>query len=162
MGLNKYETEHIFSFAADVDPKMWVQKLPTRATRITGAILGGRVWGPKVNGVLAPLGADWSVLYPNGVIQVDVRALIETDDNASINLHYKGRLDLGSEEAAVDYSNGKFPPKMAFEVMPVLDTDAPQYEWVNRICCFGIGRVDFTADPIVVQYDVYRYKSLLE
>ena len=45
MELNKYEVEHIFSFAADVDPKMWVQKLPTRATRITGAIVGGKVWG---------------------------------------------------------------------------------------------------------------------
>ena len=161
MELNKYEVEHIFSFAADVDPKMWVQKLPTRATRITGAIVGGKVWGPKINGKLAPLGADWSKLYPNGIIQVDVRAMIETDDGASINLFYKGRLDLGSEEAAVEYSNGKFPPKMAFEVMPVMDTDDERYAWVNNCCCYAIGRVDFTADPIVVQYDVYRYKALL-
>ena len=159
--LNKFKIEHIFSYSVEVDPNMFIQKLPTRDTRVTGNITGGTVWGPKVNGKILPMGADWSVVHPNGIVDVDCRAMIETDDGASINLFYKGRLDLGSEEAAVEYSNGKFPPKMAFEVMPVMDTDDERYEWVNHCCCYAIGRVDFTSDPIVVQYDVYRYKALL-
>jgi hypothetical protein len=83
--------------------------------------------------------------------------MIHPEDGADINMFYQGRIDLGSAEAAADYANGKFPAVMGTQPMPVLDTDDERYDWCNRIACFGIGRVDFTNDPIVIQYDVYRY-----
>lgn len=155
--LNKFKIEHIFTYSIDVDAKMFIQKLPTGPTRVTGVITGGKVWGPKINGKILPVGADWSTVHPNGIVDVDCRAMIETEDGADINMFYKGRIDLGSAEAAADYADGKFPAVMGTQPMPVLDTDDPRYDWCNRIACFGIGRVDFTNDPIVIQYDVYRY-----
>ncbi len=155
--LNKFKIEHIFSYSVEVDPNMFIQKLPTKDTRVTGNITGGTVWGPKVNGKILPMGADWSVVHPNGIVDVDCRAMIETNDGAHINMFYTGRIDLGSEQAAEDYSNGKFPPVMGTQPKHVLDCDDPRYEWVNRVSCFCIGRVDFTGDPIVIQYDVYSF-----
>lgn len=155
--LNKFKYEHIFSYVVEVDPNMFFQKLPNKQTRITGNITGGKVWGPKINGKILPMGADWSILHPHGVVDVDCRAMIETDDGAHINMFYTGRIDLGSEEAAVDYANGKLPPIMGTQPIHILDTDDPRYEWVNRVSCFCIGRVDFTSDPIAIQYDVYSF-----
>ena len=155
--LNTYKVEHLFTYLIDVDANMFIQKLPTKETRVTGMITGGKVWGSKVNGKILPVGADWSIVHPNGIVDVDCRAMIDTNDGAHINMFYKGRIDLGSEEAAEDYANGKFPPVMGTQPMPVLDTDDPRYDWCNRVSCYGIGRVDFTEDPIVIQYDVYRY-----
>lgn len=157
--LNKFEIEHLFTYTIDVDADMYIQKLPTKDTRVTGNITGGKVYGDRIHGRIVPMGADWSIVHPNGVVDVDCRAMIETDDGAFINMFYDGRIDLGSEKAAEDYSNGKFPPIMGTQPHPVLDTDDPRYEWVNRISCFGIGRVDFTDDPIVIQYDVYTYAA---
>lgn len=157
MKLNKFKTEHIFTYKIDVDTNLFIQKLPTQDTRVTGVITGGKVWGPKLQGKILPIGADWSIVHPNGVVDVDVRTMIETEDGAHINMRYKGRIDLGSADAAKDYAEGKFPPIMGTQPMPVLDTDDERYEWVNRISCFGIGRVDFTKDPIVIQYDVYKF-----
>ncbi len=158
--LNKFEIKHLFTYTIDVDANMYIQKLPTKDTRVTGNITGGKVYGDRIHGRIVPMGADWSIVHPNGVVDVDCRAMIETDDGAFINMFYDGRIDLGSEKAAEDYSNGKFPPIMGTQPHPVLDTDDPRYEWVNRISCFGIGRVDFTDDPIVIQYDVYTYAAM--
>lgn len=128
-------------------------------TRITGFITGGKIWGPRLNGKFLPVGADWSTVHPNGVLTIDCRAQIESDDGAQIYMAYTGRIDLGTPEAAVDYSNGKLPPIMGIQILPVLESDDPRYDWVNRVACFGIGRVDFTVDPFVLQYDVYGFAA---
>ena len=70
--LNKFKYEHIFSYVVEVDPNMFFQKLPNKQTRITGNITGGKVWGPKINGKILPMGADWSILHPHGVVDVGV------------------------------------------------------------------------------------------
>ena len=38
--LNKFKIEHIFSYSVEVDPNMFIQKLPTKDTRVTGNITG--------------------------------------------------------------------------------------------------------------------------
>lgn len=54
--LNKFKIEHIFTYSIDVDAKMFIQKLPTGSTRVTGVITGGKVWGPKITGEILLLG----------------------------------------------------------------------------------------------------------
>ena len=91
--LNKFKIEHIFTYSIDVDAKMFIQKLPTGSTRVTGVITGGKVWGPKITGEILPVGADWSTVHPNGIVDVDCRAMIHTEDGADINMFYQGRID---------------------------------------------------------------------
>lgn len=78
--LNKFKIEHIFTYSIDVDAKMFIQKLPTGSTRVTGVITGGKVWGPKITGEILPVGADWSTVHPNGIVDVDCRAMIHTEE----------------------------------------------------------------------------------
>ena len=157
--LNKFKHEHLFSYSVSVDGNLDFMRGMPLGTRLTGYITGGKVWGPKLNGKLLPVGADWSYVFPNGVVDIDCRAMIEAENGDHIYMTYRGRIDLGSPEAAVDYSNGKLPPIMGNQTIPVLETNSAVYDWANRTTCFGIGRVDFTEDPIVIQYDVYGFYS---
>lgn len=157
--LNKYKLEHLFSYSVSVDANMDFMKGMPLGTRLTGYITGGKVWGPKLNGKLLPVGADWSYVRKHGIVDIDCRTMIEAENGDHIYMTYTGRIDLGSEEAAADYANGKLPPIMGNQTIPVLETNSKVYDWANRVTCFGIGRVDFTEDPIVIQYDVYAYHS---
>jgi hypothetical protein len=155
--LNDFKYEHLFSYSVQVDANMDFMRDMPSGTRLTGYITGGTVWGPRLNGTILPVGGDWSYIRNNGVIDVDVRAMIEAENGDHIYLPYKGRVDLGSAEAAVEYVKGNLPPIMGVQTVPILETNSKTYDWANRTCCFCIGLVDFTVDPIVIQYDVYGF-----
>ena len=160
MKLNPFEYEHLFSYSVDIVPNMEIMSPAPWGMRVTGYIAGGTVWGPKLNGKVLPAGADWSVVTPDGVVHVDVRTTLEADDGARIYLQYKGIMDLGGPEGYENYKALNFPAKCQIQIQPVLETDSQKYEWMNRTCYFRIGRVDFTVNPVVVQYDIYAFRSL--
>ena len=60
-------------------------------------ITGGELTGPKVHGKLRPVGADWLTIRTDGVGILDVRATIETQDEALIYSSYTGVGDLGED-----------------------------------------------------------------
>ena len=60
-------------------------------------ITGGELTGPKVHGKLRPVGADWLTIRTDGVSILDVRATIETQDEALIYSSYTGVGDLGED-----------------------------------------------------------------
>jgi len=101
--LNKYKLEHLFSYSVSVDANMDFMKGMPLGTRLTGYITGGEVWGPKLNGKILPVGADWSYVRKHGIVDIDCRTMIEAENGDHIYMTYTGRIDLGSEEAAVDY-----------------------------------------------------------
>jgi len=158
-GLNKFKYEHLFSYSVDVDANMDYMRGMPLGTRLTGYVTGGEIWGPKLNGKILPGGADWSYVHDNGVVEIDCRIMLEAENGDHIYMTYTGRIDLGTKEAAIEYGKGNLPPIMGNQTLPVLETNSKEYDWANRVTCFGVGRVDFTADPIVIQYDVYGFYS---
>ena len=98
-----FEYEYLFSFAADVDPEFEMYDPSCYGFRLNGYIVGGKVWGPKINGTIKPVGADWCTGNPNGVQNVNVRTTILTDDGAKIYMPYQGRNDIGDYEAFLKY-----------------------------------------------------------
>jgi Protein of unknown function (DUF3237) len=51
-------------------------------------VTGGTATGPKVFGKFRPVGADWLVVRRDGMAALDVRATMETNDGALINVSY--------------------------------------------------------------------------
>ena len=49
-------------------------------------IVGGRVLGPRLSGTVLPVGADWSVVRPDGVTELYARYAIRTDDGDIIDV----------------------------------------------------------------------------
>lgn len=85
---------------------------------------GGRL---KANQLAQPSG-DWAVVSPDGTLNVDVRATLETDDGAIIFVRYEGRSD---------YTKAGRAPII---VAPLFETNDPRYVWLNKVQAIGKGR----------------------
>ena len=151
--LNKFGFEYLFSYYANIGDFYRMPKSPFGLRHI-GYITDGRVWGDKVNGELAPGGGDWCVVRTDGVSMPDVRTMIRTDDGAEIYMHYTGKMDTG-KGGFENYCKGIFPDINYIYTSVEFETEAENYLWLNRCQCFGVGIVDRTKTPLMVQYDVY-------
>src|SRR5438045_7903667 len=68
-------------------------------TRVTFPITGGSFEGARLRGKVLPGGDDWTVKRPDGVIELDLRITMETDDGALIHMTFEGIRDDGAPGA---------------------------------------------------------------
>ncbi|MFH1017540.1 MAG: DUF3237 domain-containing protein [Pseudomonadota bacterium] len=124
-------------------------------TRVIAPVTGGTVEGPKIRAKAKNFGADWFVIRHDGTFVVDVRLVLETDDDAFIHMYYPGIVDVTQEQLA-QLSAGIFPRFVArVHTAPRFETGHEKYLWLNRIMGVGIGEVDTTLDPPEVRYSVF-------
>src|SRR2546421_8448893 len=55
-------------------------------TRLTAPITDGHFEGPRLRGKVLPGGGDWTLLRGDGVLELDLRLTLETDDGALIHM----------------------------------------------------------------------------
>ena len=120
--------------------------------KVNWYISSGEVSGPKLNGKIRAVGGDWMTIRPDGIGVMDVRATIETTDGALIYISYLGYFELG-EEGYQNFLQKKWPPTPPTRTTPRMSTAHPKYLWVNRLQCFGIGRVIMKIPKY--EYDLY-------
>ena len=54
-------------------------------------VTGGHFTGDRLNGTVLPGGNDWVINRHDGVMVIDVRLTLQTDDGALVYLTYQGR-----------------------------------------------------------------------
>ena len=123
--------------------------------RVNFYVTGGHLAGPRMQGHLRPVGGDWLTIRRDGVGVLDVRATIETDDGALIDVAYRGIGDLG-DDGYDKFLRGELPQTLALRTSPVLRTAHPDYQWLQRELCVAVGRVNFT--QLQVEYDVFAVR----
>ena len=151
----EYNLEHLLSFTVKIaDPEV-IGPVP-EGLRVNGYITGGEVTGPRISGTLRPVGGDWLTIRKDGVAILDVRATIETHDEALIGLYYWGILDMG-DNGYEAFSQGRPPVSgTAIRMSARLTASHPDYLWLNRLHCLGIGRA--WLERAEVAYDVYAVR----
>ncbi len=130
---------------ADVDsPLMTGEKGPLGPRGIAN-ITGGTVEGERVRGAVLRSGADWLIQRSDGVMALDVRALVQTDDGALIYVTYVGRLHADPQVAArlfnLETQASVDPGDYYFRTNPVFETGDERYTWLNGIIAVGVGRL---------------------
>jgi hypothetical protein len=101
---------------------------------------GGKVDGPRIKGKLLPGSADHLFVRPDGVGVIRVRAVIETNDGAMFEVEYGGHLELG--EDGYERARANDPPPFPTMVVSLrVLTGHPNYQWLNRAQCLGVGRI---------------------
>lgn len=136
--ISSLNVEFLFHMHATLDTPVVVPNGP-QGTRVIVGITGGNVAGPKVNGTVAHLGADWLTLRADGTAQLDVRALVHTTDGAAIHMHYKGVMAPGAEGPRIITA-------------PLFETGDERYTWLNGVQAIAVGAPGANS----VDYDVYR------
>ena len=144
--------EYLFSFSFGLKlPPEAIGPVPEGA-RANFYLAGGPIEGPRLNGKVLPVGADYLLIRRDGVGLLDVRATFETQDGALIYAPYSGTIDAGPDGYERFLAND-LPTKMPVRNAPRFQTAHPDYLWLNRLQCFGVGECDLEANR--VSYDVY-------
>ncbi len=149
-----YSLEHIFSYGSTAHPEV-IGPVP-EGIRANFYIGGGEVSGPKLRGKLRPVGADWLTIRTDGVAILDVRTTIETHDGALIYLTYTGVMDLGEDGYQKFLRGESASGSLSICTNPRCHTAHPDYRWLNRLFCLGIGQAFLDRGEVV--YDVYAVR----
>jgi hypothetical protein len=102
-------------------------------------VTGGRFEGPHLKGTVIE-GSDWVVNRADGVMLVDVRLSLRTDDGAAIYLSYGGRF-LASEDVMARFGRGAQldPSEYSLAVTARLECGDERYRWLNDVIAVGTG-----------------------
>jgi hypothetical protein len=146
--------EYICTYWATLAPPEIVGAVP-EGVRANFYVTAGEVSGPKMRGKLRTVGGDWLLLRSDGVGVLDVRATMELDDGALIYTTYNGVVDLGPD-GYQQFLKGNLPPRPELRIAPRYHTSHPDYLWLNRLQCVGVGALDVAQSKVT--YDIYAMR----
>lgn len=154
MGRNAMNTRPLMIVKVKVAPVLEVGAVPYGARRIA-RLDGGTFEGPRLRGTVLPGGSgDWLLLRPDGVLELELRATLQTDDGALVSMKSFG-LRHGPPEiiGALGRAETVDPSTYYFRTTPRFETAHPAYSFLNRLIAVATG--DRRADgPVYTIHEV--------
>ena len=119
-----FQTTGVVDFGIDLASALSGAKpIPPEGLRLNVSF-EGELKGPRLRGRIA--GTDYILMRGDGLPQLDIHAVITTDDGARIAFHGQGVAIGGGPTLGLRYSVR-------------LQTAAPAYAWVNRLLVWATG-----------------------
>jgi hypothetical protein len=129
----------LFVMRLEVKPPLVVGSAPDGYRRI-GVIPGGSFEGERLSGKVLDGGSDWQTIRPDGAVNLNVRLVLRTNDDALVLMTYQGvRYGPPDVIARIDRGEVVDPESYYFRINPLFQTSAPQYDWINHVVGIGIG-----------------------
>jgi hypothetical protein len=124
------ETRYVFTITARIGEVTSAGDIGTGVRRII-PIIGGEVRGEGVNGNVLPFGADFQIIRPNELIELEAKYAFETDDSAVIYVENRG-IRFGPVDLLQKLKRGEpVDPKLIyFRTVPKFETGAEKYRWL--------------------------------
>jgi len=115
-------------------------------------IIGGRVSGARISGVIQAGGADWQTVSAAGMVEMNARYTFETGDGAIIEIKNYG-FRHGPANIMRRLAAGETVPAQSYYMRSTatLETGHPDYAWVNGMMFVGTG----ARNAALVQIDLY-------
>jgi hypothetical protein len=125
------QTKYVFTITARIGEVTTVGDIGHGVRRII-PIIGGDVRG-DVNGKVLAFGADFQIIRPNELIELEAKYALETDDGATIYVENKG-IRFGPLELLQKLKRGEpVDPKLIyFRTAPKFETGAANYRWLMQ------------------------------
>jgi len=141
-------TEYAFTITAEIAEVTIAGDLGYGVRRII-PIIGGEVRGEKVNGKVLPFGADFQIIRPNELIDLEAKYAFETDDGAVVYVENKG-IRLGPVELLQKLKRGEpvDPRLIYFRTVPKFETGHEKYRWLMEQ--IFVGSAARHADRVVI------------
>lgn len=118
------------------------QKLGTvpHGIRSIVPVTGGDFESPRFRGKVLPGGGDWLLVRSDGVLELDLRITLETDDHALIYMTFQG-LRHGPPDVIAALGRGEVvdPARYYFRTLPRFETSTETYAYLNRVITVGVG-----------------------
>jgi hypothetical protein len=109
-------------------------------TRVTAPVPSGHFEGDRLRGKVLAGGADWTLLRSDGVLELDLRLTLQTDDGALVHMTSFG-LRHGPPEVIAALGRGETvdPAAYYFRTTPRFETGDPRYAFLNRLLAVASG-----------------------
>jgi len=124
----------------------------SRGLRRIIPITGGSVAGPRLNGRVLAGGADWQVVRADGVLELEARYTLESDNGVRIMITNRA-LRHGPPEVIERLTRGESvdPALYYFRTVPQFEAPtASAYAWLNRAIFVGVA--ERQSDAAVVRF----------
>src|SRR6201996_6862764 len=123
-------TKYVFTITARIGEVTSAGETGTGVRRII-PIIGGEVRGENVNGKVLGFGADFQVIRPNELIDLEARYAFETDDGAVVYVENKG-IRFGPVDLLQKLKRGEpvDPGLIYFRTVPKFETGHANYRWL--------------------------------
>ena len=124
------ETKYVFTLTVRIADVTTAGDIGHGVRRII-PIIGGEVRGEKVNGKVLPFGADFQIIRPNELIDLEAKYAFETDDGAVVYVENRG-MRFGPVDLLQKLKRGEpVDPKLIyFRTVPKFETGAEKYRWL--------------------------------
>jgi hypothetical protein len=124
------ETKYVFTITARIGPVTSAGDIGHGVRRII-PIIGGEVRGPNVNGKVLAFGADFQIIRPNELIDLEAKYAFEADDGATVYVENRG-IRFGPVELLQKLKRGEeVDPKLIyFRTVPKFETGHEKYRWL--------------------------------
>jgi hypothetical protein len=126
-------TEFAFTVRASLSPPLVVGNAPNGLRRFV-PIVGGTFSGPLLNGKVIAGSGDWQIVRSDGVLEVEARYTLETNDGVLIVVSNRG-IRQASPEIMAKLTRGESVPADSYYFRTIATFEAPvdsKYAWVNR------------------------------
>jgi Protein of unknown function (DUF3237) len=124
------ETKYVFTITARIGDVTIAGETGYGVRRII-PILGGEVRGERVNGKVCAFGADFQIIRPNELIDLEAKYAFETDDGATVYVENKG-IRFGPVELLQKLKRNEpvDPTLIYFRTVPRFETGHANYRWL--------------------------------
>ena len=146
------ETKYVFTITARIGEVTSAGDIGHGVRRII-PIVGGEVTGERVNGKVCAFGADFQVIRPNELIELEAKYAFETDDGAVVYVENKG-IRFGPVDLLQKLKRGEpvDPKPIYFRTVPKFETGSEKYRWLMENLFIGVG----ARHPDRVELDVHQ------
>ena len=113
-------------------------------------IIGGTFEGPRLKGTVLP-GADWQIVRPDGVLELEARYALQTDDGALVSMVNRC-LRRASPEVMARLNAGQpvDANEVYFRTTPTFETADRNYHWLMDHIFLGSG--ERKANQVVINF----------
>jgi len=115
-------------------------------------ITGGVLKGERLRGRVLPGGADWQVVRPDGVLDIEAKYTLQAEDGTKIMVTNKG-MRHGPPEIIDKLTRGEIVDPALYYFRTCAQFEAPgdsAHAWLNRALFIGIG--ERTAKAAIIRF----------
>ena len=158
----KLESKVLFEVTVELGTPHQIENTP-HGTRRIFYITEGKIKGQRLNGELLPGGSDWALFRPDGVLELDVRAVVRTDDGHLVCMYPRGLVNIPPDLLPkVRDGQPVDPSKYYFRAAYFFETSSEKYAWLNKILAVGVlGRTVEGVAGVVSLWEIQQGKLLL-
>jgi len=143
------ETKYVFTITAHVGEVTTAGEIGHGVRRII-PITGGEVRGKNVNGKVCAFGADFQIIRPNELIELEAKYAFETDDGATVYVENRG-IRFGPVDLLQKLKRGEpVDPQLIYcRTVPRFETGHANYRWLMEN--LFVASVARHADRVVIE-----------